>query len=281
MRALPAGARPTANLHGGRALLGLLGALGVARPGTAQVCHGLPPVEHAQAHEHEDGEPRASYELVPSFGMQAAGIDGGDYEGLSASLVLRRDWLTAVVTVPSYRLRRQEQSVWGVGDVAVQGHVRMLAHGPHSFGWSLALGLPTGSAGDDLGMGHVMTMPGLFGTTALGPFELLASLYLGLQLGGGHEHGHGALVPIVNPMNPFELGAALRPSAALGNTFALYAVGLFAWPIVHGAERAAAGPGVRLTLGELQLSSELQLGVTGGAFDAKGVLSAGYLLALD
>jgi hypothetical protein len=83
-------------------------------------------------------------------------------------------------------------------------------------------------------------------------------------------------------MNPFELGAALRPTLAFGRTFALYAIALLAVPIVDdGVERAAAGPGARVMLDGWVLTAELQLGIVGDPFDVKGVLSAGYVLSAD
>ena len=123
-------------------------------------------------------------------------------------------------------------------------------------------------------MGHVMVMPALWGSWSAGDLTLAGSGGYGRALGastsGGHAHGTG---PIVDPMNVSELtwSAAgelavardLRLGGRLGGAIALGDSGVNR---TIGAARAV------WTIGRVDTSAEVQIGITGDPFRVRGLV---------
>jgi hypothetical protein len=222
----------------------------------------------------------AGHVLQLMLAVEAASVDGGDYQGLSLSTSWHYQWASAALTLPVYRLRLGDNDVLGLGDVTLQAHARFVQTSHVEAGLTAAVGLPTGEYRDGLGMGHVMAMAGGFARAELQPVSLLASVLLAKSLGataGLGAHVEHALGRVVNPMSSFELGSMLRASIALGRGVSAYAVALLALPIVDsGVTRLEVGPGARLALGALWLNAEIQFGLAGDPFGVRTVVAAGY-----
>ncbi|MDB4976076.1 MAG: uncharacterized protein JWN48_4417 [Myxococcaceae bacterium] len=204
----------------------------------------------------------------------------GEYQGVAAKASYLHPHVVLELSLPYYRLVSNGLTQHGVGDLALDGRVPAYrsADGMLSMGPELALTLPTGDAARNLGMGHVMLMPGGFFELQARGLLLIAQVAYGrsaARLGGGAHH-HGGYFPLVNPMNMQEIEHAVSVGYRLHPNFELEARALGAVPvnIPQGNARELVGGGVRVTLGLFDFGVEVQLPVVGAPFKAKTFLTA-------
>jgi hypothetical protein len=203
----------------------------------------------------------------------------GDYQGLSATLQWDNPWARLRVAMPFYRIVRNGLESRGPGDLLLDARVPLLRDddGAVAGGVVLATTLPTGDAERDLGMGHVMPMPGLWASWAPPRAFVAAQLGYGRALGaGGHGH-HGGPRPIVNPMNQSELEASASAGYLAYEWLRARAGAYGALPAgdPEGAARAAAFVGVDLLIDRFDLGLEGHLPLAGDPFLAKAVVTLG------
>lgn len=218
--------------------------------------------------------------LASVFGTFRRGDVRGEYQGLFVTGTLAHPWFTAELALPGYRIARIGSHAYGPGDltVNVRGNVFRTADESITLGPELAATLPTGSADDGLGMGHVMLMPGVFGSWQHHAFTLITQLGYGRALGSASTHNHGdGPSPVVNPMNRSELTHAIGFSASVHpnlrvTTRLLGAVTLFNHA---GYAREVLAPGLQLIAGAFDFTFEQQLPVVGEPFVSRTLMSVG------
>jgi hypothetical protein len=239
----------------------------------AQSCH-LPP------------ENTGTSGIVAGLRGESAGFDTksyeGHYEGTALLANLETRWFRANAVLPAYRIVRNGLAATGFGDVLLQGGVALLrgSEPRRTLGVELGVSLPTGSVENDLGMGHVMVLPSVWGGWQAGALGFSARAgYARALAGSGHAHHHqDGHSPIVDPMNSSELALSAVGSLELARIVALRAGAYGAVPvgISDGAGRAAAL--VAAGLGGRRVASELQvqLPLAGDPFSAKLLLELRY-----
>jgi hypothetical protein len=214
--------------------------------------------------------------------------ESGNYQGLIATLGWSHPWVHAELVLPVYRLAQSGSEYIGPGDVAADVRVAVLRTDAFSLGPELAVSFPTGNADHELGMGHVMLMPGIWARLDLERFGMLAQLAYGAALG---EHGHAdhahdhdqpavsSPTPRVNPMNPSEIEHGLGLSYALDPALSLTARWLGAVPLeASGIARQVIAPGLALAADALDASLELQIPLAGDPFDFRLTVAIGSRL---
>jgi hypothetical protein len=206
----------------------------------------------------------------------------GDYQGLSANVQYDGPWARLRVAMPTYQIERNGLVSKGLGDLLVDARVPLV----HADDDALTLGpmlsatLPTGDADRDLGMGHVMLMPGAWAAWAPPRAFVAAQLNYGQALGAGgegHSH-HGGPRPIVNPMNASEFEMAASAGYLLHDLVRARAGAYGALPVGsddRAAARAAAFAGVDLLVDRFDLGLEGHLPIAGDPFLAKIALTLG------
>lgn len=203
----------------------------------------------------------------------------GEYQGVHALVAFAHPRIFADVSVPYYRLVRNGRTVHGVGDVAADVRVTAYEWLEHhvSVGAELAATLPSGSRERDLGMGHVMLMPGLFMVVEAEDLTVMAQLAYGraLDFGHGSAHAHAGVQPIVNPMNRSEIEHALAASFALNPMVRITGRLMGAVPVADadGVAREVLAGGAQLVFGPTDLALEQHVPLSGEPFAAKTVLS--------
>lgn len=185
-----------------------------------------------------------------------------------------RGWL------PLYSLERDGVRHQGLGDVGLAGQWRAL--GASDNGWSagpaLSVTAPTGSAGEGLGMGHTMLMPGLWGTMGAGAWRVSGLAAYGRALGGGgegHAHHHAAMGSLVDPMNRSELVASLGLGWSLAESLRAEAAALAAAPVAtgDGRERVRGGLGLAWVRGSFEVAAGVELPLVGDFFRVRSSLT--------
>lgn len=252
--------------------LGLL----AAPDARAQACH--------VAAANDDGVSRARL----SARMETAGFETtryeGHYQGLFAGLLVASEAFSGEASVPLYRIVRNGLREQGFGDVALGGRARLLTFWQDrgALGAFVALTLPTGDREKDLGMGHVMVMPGVFARARFAPFAIATELAYGASIGAAegehHEHAAAGESPIVSPMNDSELEPLVAMTLALTDTFGVRGGAYGGFPLREGAARAVAFLGLDATRGAFGARVHGQLPLAGDPFTSKLVLelSAGF-----
>jgi hypothetical protein len=237
----------------------------------AQACHGdvLDPGEASRF--------TATVSAVAGSFDRAQGK--GDYEGIHAALKVQAGGARWGVFVPAYRLSRNGSTTVGLGDVGVRAEVPFVSLFDRALEIGVGIGatLPTGSSSDELGMGHTMAMPWLFGSLRLGIVNAE------VEAGSAHaladhvhtitpagEHVHTAR-PVVDPMNANELWGSAAASVPFGFV-QLVPTLRGARPIGEGETRLNAGLGLRLPIGPISASAGAELPVVGDAFTWRGYL---------
>lgn len=217
--------------------------------------------------------------LASVFGTFARAAVSGEYQGLFLTGTVSHPWFTAGLALPGYRIAQTGSHAYGPGDLALNARVNLYRSADNSIalGPELALTLPTGSAADGLGMGHVMLMPGGFVTWQRGAFTLITQLSYGRALASSAHAHHSGPAPIVNPMNRSELTHAVGLSARVHPHLhvtgrLLGAVTLFNYA---GAAREIVAPGLQFITGAFDLALELQLPVVGDPFVSRTLISVG------
>ena len=196
----------------------------------------------------------------------------GSYQGVTPSLAWMRGRLGASVALGLYHVDENGRSVYGIGDAMLGAHVTAFATPALLAGVALHVMLPTGAEIDQLGMGHVMVMPAVWGSWRAAPLTVSASVGYGRGLASmSGTHGHGA-GPIVDPMNLQELTGAGGVAVDVGGGVTV--AGRAAGAVALGAGHARLFGGARLAWASPRLSTgvELQLGVVGDPFTLRGVV---------
>jgi hypothetical protein len=254
--------------------------------GAALCCAGLLAAPRASAQSCHSGSLRPTsgltYRVALSsvFGTFTRDDVRGEYQGLFVTGTLSHPWFTAELTLPGYRIAQTGSHAYGPGDLAlnVRGNVYRSDDESITLGPELAVTLPTGSAEDGLGMGHVMLMPGGFVTWQQGAFTLITQLAYGRALGSasGHEHVEGPW-PIVNPMNRSELTHSIGVSASVHPNLRLTGRLLGAVTLFNhaGAAREIIAPGLQLIAGAFDIALEQQLPIAGSPFVSRTLMSIG------
>jgi hypothetical protein len=251
--------------------IGIASLLGMSIPSQALADH---------SHHHEAMAPNADpgSTISASVALTAAQYSTvsfvGDYQGITPSLRWAEGRFGASTSIGLYRLTRNGAVYRGLGDLVVQGQAAVLARGATSAGVVAAVSAPTGSERDGLGMGHVMVMPGVWGSWSNEDVTLAVSGGYGRAIGasdsGGHVHGTG---PIVDPMNISEvtwgasgevgLAHALRVGARVAGAVALNA---------SGTDRTIGAVRAVWKEGRVETVAELQLGLAGDPFNVRGIV---------
>ena len=219
--------------------------------------------------------------LSSAFANFTTATTRGEYQGLFVNASVSHPWFMVEAALPMYRIAQTGSHAYGFGDVAVnaRGHLYRSEDGEFIAGPELAATLPTGSASDNLGMGHVMLMPGAFLAWQSQDITLLAQLAYGRAVGGGASHEHHAMgpAPIVNPMNKSELTHAFGVSYAVRPILRVTARWLGAVTVADhsGEPRQIIAPGLQLISGAFDAAIELQVPVVGEPFKTRTLLSLG------
>jgi hypothetical protein len=206
----------------------------------------------------------------------------GEYQGLFVTGTLSHPWFTAELALPGYRIAQTGSHAYGPGDLAlnVRGNVYRSADESITVGPEVAVTLPTGSADDGLGMGHVMLMPGGFVSWQHQGFTLITQLAYGRALGSASAHMHagdGEPWPIVNPMNRSELSHSVGFSASVHPNLRLTGRLIGAVTLFNhaGAAREIIAPGLQLIVGAFDFALEQQLPIAGAPFVSRTLMSVG------
>jgi len=211
------------------------------------------------------------------------GGDRGNYQGTSLGLGYERSAFRVQLSLPAYRLTRNDDTFYGLGDATADGRFTLLrtADDSVSAGLGLTAMAPTGSAARDLGMGHVMLMPAVWGLAEKGGAFVQLQLAFARALSrDAPEHAHHAeprLHPIVRPMNTSELVASASAGYPVHELLRVQAGLYTALPVdtPDGESRAVASAGVDFIPGTFDLALEAQAPVVGDPFTLKGVATAG------
>ncbi|HEU0035818.1 MAG TPA: hypothetical protein VFQ53_34635 [Kofleriaceae bacterium] len=265
------------------AALALLAPLGVSHLAGAQECHDLPPSQlptAAPRHESatDDREPPAPLLAVTTgLRLEAAAIHDpydqpGSYQGAIPSLELTALGVRARVAVGFYRVELMTVDGSGLGDLQVGLQRAIVAiTASTQLGATVSATLPTGDRTLALGMGHPMVMPSLYAHWTDSRSSVLASVGYGRMLASGAHHHFG---PLVSPMNPEEVSAAVRGARRLGTRTELAAAVSGALPLTDdGDARAAIAASARWQLGDAtELGVELSAPFAGSPIDARGAV---------
>lgn len=255
-----------------RALTPVLAALPLlgAAPAAAEHCHPPAPVE------------RGALGFRVAAGAEAATYRNaryeGEYQGVSLGLGWEHRWVGLRAALPAYRIVRNGLADRGLGDLLVDARIPFArsARGGLSGGAGLAATLPTGDAAKDLGMGHVMLMPGLW----LSWRGELAFLQVNLAYGralapAGQAHHGGGPAPIVNPMNASEIEGAASAGVRLHEHLRVRGGLQGAIPVADeaGAPRGIAVAGGDIIFGAFHFGVEGHVPMVGDPFLARAVIS--------
>lgn len=256
-----------------RALIPVLAAavpfLGAA-PAAAEHCHPPAPVE------------RGALGFRVAAGAEAATYRNeryeGEYQGASLSLGWEHRWLGLRAALPAYRIVRNGLADRGLGDLLVDARIPFARSARDELrgGLALAATLPTGDAAKDLGMGHVMLMPGLWISWQGDRAFVQAQLAYGRALAaGGQAHHAGGPAPIVNPMNASEIEGAASAGVRLHEHLRVRGGLHGAIPVAAeaGAARGVAVVGGDIVFGAFHFGVEGHVPMVGDPFLAKAVIS--------
>lgn len=201
----------------------------------------------------------------------------GEYQGIALSAGAVSRYLSGDVSLPFYRIVKNGLRDQGLGDLALSLRAPLFEAEPRglSAGLALAATLPTGSADEQLGMGHVMLMPGAYLALDLPGLTLITQLAYGRSVGamaGGHMHMGPR--PIVNPMNRSELEHAFSLSARIVEGLRALARLYGATPAwdQSGRAREILALGAQVSAGPVGVRLELELPLVGTPFDERLVL---------
>ncbi len=201
----------------------------------------------------------------------------GHYQGLFAGALVGNQTVSGEASLPYYRILRNGLRSNGPGDLGLAARARFVElDGKRAAGGLfLSLTVPTGDPERDLGMGHVMLMPGVWGHARFDRLSLSAELAYGSAIGaqGGEHHAHHAdgESPIVNPMGRSELEPLLAGSLELIAAFSLHggAFGGFPLDAGEGTSRAVAFLGVEAARGAFGARLQGQMPFVGDPFTSK------------
>ena len=250
--------------------------LACAAPAFAQECHPLPgtdvpaPPPREAPTETDRGAPIVGVRAGMAF--EAAAVDDGlgrhgNYTGAISSVEVAALGVRARVSLGAYHIDWGQRGS-GLGDAQVAMQRAVVGFGETRLGAAISATLPTGDVRDELGMGHPMIMPAVWGRWAHDRSSLLVSVVYGSMLGGHH---HGMVEPVVSPMNSEEVSAGVRAGHTFGRT-ELAATASAATPIGPGLSRGAVGGAAHWAFGATELGIDLSAPFGGTPIHARGVL---------
>jgi hypothetical protein len=209
----------------------------------------------------------------------------GHYEGITLRSSVAWHLLNAGASLPAYRIVRNGLPGRGLGDLLLHSRARLLGTDSTGSASGVALGasLPTGDARSDLGMGHVMFMPGVWATARADSLLFSSSVAYAKALSGSRaHHHHSGAGPLVMPMSSSELDIAVLASAPIHPSMPELRLraGLDgAVPFAEDGARARANGRAGLVFVQRVTSSiELQLPVAGEPSTVKVVLELSVAL---
>jgi hypothetical protein len=259
--------------------------LGFPATALADACHVTPPLEALGLGFHLS----ASFDVATYDNTRGS----GSYLGVALTAAYQREWLRVRASLPAYRLRRNDETFHGPGDLLLATEVALLRNDEqtHSAGLGIAASLPTGDESSDLGMGHVMLMPGIWGELTFDRTFLQAQLVYGRALGSHDDHAAGEHAghqghaehgmdpgPIVNPMNRSELAGRVGGGFLIVDFLRVRTGVDAAVPVAddEGESRGIAVLGVDFLPDPFNATIEGQVPFAGDPFTAKGIFSAGF-----
>lgn len=201
----------------------------------------------------------------------------GEYQGLELAARWSGPRVGLTLALPAYRLIKNGEATYGIGDVAVSGDVTVLARGPALVGLAVSVGLPTGRDRAGLGMGHVMVMSSVWVRWSNQRLAVSASGGYGRAIGGAGthaEHGGGAW-PLVDPMSASELIGTAGVELAVTNVLraGVRATGALPVPRDGNDPRVTAGVAVGISHGRFDTTATLDAGLAGDPFTVRGVVA--------
>jgi hypothetical protein len=198
---------------------------------------------------------------------------GGNYQGVVPSASWAMGRYAAGASWAYYRMRRNGNEDYGVGDLVAHGQVAIVTEHDVQAGAMFAVSAPTGSDAAGFGMGHPMVMPAAYAGWRSGPVAFAGSFgYSRALVSGVHVHG---MAPLVEPMNMSELTWSGSGDVAVGR-------GVRAGARVSGGIPVGSLPGTDRVVGALRIAwgegrvdtaFEFQAGLAGDPFNIRGVVS--------
>jgi hypothetical protein len=220
--------------------------------------------------------------------LEAAAYDNppyeGDYEGAALGASFERRPLHAWAVLPSYRLQRSGQEFLGPGDLLTGARLSVLEDEARTLatGFAMVATWPSGDRARDLGMGHVMLMPGIWGDWRGAKAFVRGELGYARALAAAsdhadHQYGPRIARPLVSPMNRSEATGRLAAAYLLHPLLRLKSAVYGAIPIAdeRGVARAIVSAGADTTAGSFDAGLEGHLSVVGNPFTFKIVVTAG------
>jgi len=233
-----------------------------------------PPARGRHGPEAPEAGPRSSF--AAALGVLIAGYDSmlftGDYEGLVATGRWSRGRFAAAAGLTGYRLHKNGKTIAGLGDLMLHGHASLLRAGAVTAGAVAMVMVPTGDHEAGLGMGHVMVMPGAWVSWAPSRIALAASAGYSRGLGDEGIHAEHGSWPLVDPMSFSELTLGASGTVTLARALRAGVRLDGAIPLGDGTARLTAGVRAVWTHGRFETTAELQGGLAGAPFDARGLL---------
>lgn len=246
---------------------------GSARPVVAQHCHASAP-DLSRAIGVRVG-------LHSEFASYQTTRYEGEYQGVGFDAGWQSRWIRARASWVTYRLTRNGLEDVGMGDLLLDLRVPIMRTTDDALiaGIGMASTLPTGDSSRDLGMGHIMLMPGIWAAwqTHLAFISTQAAYGRALSSGGGAHHHGGGAGPIVNPMNASEIEVSFAAGYNVHERVRVRGGAYGAVPIGadSGTSRAVAFAGIDVLVTDwLELSLQQHLPIAGHPFLAKIVLQA-------
>lgn len=221
--------------------------------------------------------------LTASVRSEAAtfqtGAGEGSYQGSTLELTASHPVAGLQLGLPVFRLSRAQATTLGLGDVSLRVRVAWVraAADRVETGVVLAATLPTGDPKRGLGMGHVMLLPGAYGSLRLNDIlfglEVGYARALGEESHAGHSRHPGADVaqPPVDPMTASELQGGVLALARIVERHSIR-VGVYGALPYEGDPRLSTFFGPELESGWFTLAAEWHAPLVGEAFSSKVVL---------
>jgi hypothetical protein len=224
-------------------------------------------------------EGRDGSQLDASVALLAASFStmfyGGNYEGVLPAIDWSRGRFAAGASMPYYRMSENGLETYGPGDFVAHGQVRLLEVDAVTGGAMFAASDPSGDSTHGMGMGHPMLMPAAWAAWRRGRLLVTGSLgYSRAILDGSGAHDHG-MWPLVEPMNMSELTWSGAGELAVSESWHAGARLSGGVPVgsLPGHERVVGTLRVAYGDGPVVTAAELQGGLAGDPFTARGILS--------
>jgi hypothetical protein len=206
-------------------------------------------------------------------------FDAGWYEGVSLEIGADSGAFRARTSMPYYRLLAEHGVENGFGDLDAKVEWRLVRNDAWSLGPGVTAIFPTGSAENELGMGHTMLGGSFFGAWEPDDWFLGAEASYAAAIGWGPDGEQGsahmhhtaaehaetvASGPIPNPMSPYELALAASVGKRLLPALRLTLGALGAVPTTEsGSPRVTLMPAVVFELGDVSSTVGAEVDLTG------------------